>query len=103
MLAHQQRCLLPEDVLAAHQLSPGHVIQHPEAIGPVRVALAAEGLRLLRKGGGWMPRAAIAAALPAVLARRDLRRMARAGEAPVGRRGLGDKLAVVRAGLFARV
>jgi len=103
-LAHQQRCLLPEDVLAAHQLSPGHVIQNPKAIGPVRAALAAEGLRLLRAGGGWMPRASIAAALPSVLARRDLRRMAKPeGEAPIGRRGLGDKLAVVRAGLIGRV
>jgi phytoene synthase len=70
----------------------------------VRAALAAEGLRLLRAGGGWMPRASIAAALPSVLARRDLRRMAKPeGEAPIGQRGLGDKLAVVRAGLIGRV
>ncbi|HEX7388742.1 MAG TPA: squalene/phytoene synthase family protein [Acidiphilium sp.] len=45
-----------------------------------------------------LPRTGRAAGLPAVLARRDLARLER-GEAP-GPRGLGDRLAVIAAGLF---
>jgi 15-cis-phytoene synthase len=59
--------------------------------------LVAEGLTLLRPM--QLPRAIIAAALPAVLARRDLRR---APKFPA-QRGLGDRLAVVFAGLARRV
>jgi phytoene synthase len=59
--------------------------------------IAAEGLALLRPLR--LPRHAIAAALPAVLARRDLTRV------PAIRmhRGFGDRLAVVLAGLAGRV
>jgi Phytoene/squalene synthetase len=47
------------------------------------------------------PRAAIAAALPAVLARRDLRRVRRGD--PMRPRSLGDRLAVIAAGLSGRM
>jgi len=59
--------------------------------------LAAEGLGLLQPV--TVPRHAIAALLPAVLARRDLRHVP---NFPV-QRGLGDRLAVVLAGLAGRV
>ncbi len=57
-------------------------------------ALRDEAARLLRRRA---PRAGLAAALPAVLARRDLRRPT--GPAP---RGLADRIAVVIAGLTGR-
>jgi phytoene synthase len=47
-----------------------------------------------------LPKPAIAAALPLVLARRDLRRLA-AGR--VVRRGVRDRLAVILAGIRAKV
>jgi len=68
-------------------------------------ALAAEGLAALpaaRAALRGLPRGAIAAALPLVLARRDLARLAR-GEAVPAPRGLGDRLAVVAAGLAGRI
>ncbi|MBR0671340.1 hypothetical protein GXW76_09170, partial [Roseomonas soli] len=48
-----------------------------------------------------VPRGALAAALPAVLARRDLVRLAAGRDVPG--RGLGDRLAVTLAGLRGRV
>src|SRR5262249_26458739 len=59
--------------------------------------LVEEGLALLSPV--HLPRRAIAAALPAVLAKRDLRR---APNFPL-RRGLGDRLAVTLAGLAGRI
>jgi len=99
-LARQGRCLLPEDVLGAHGLVPEAVLADPEAPRRAGVldALAGEGRALLREGAGLrLPRAAVAAALPAVLARRDLRRPG------VRERGLGDRLAVIAAGLTGRL
>ena len=102
LLARQQRCLLPLDVLAAHGLSPEAVIAAPtsEPVTRASATLAAEGQRLLEQARGTrIPRPAIAAALPAVLARRDLAR-------PVPQnpwRGIGDRVAVVRAGLAGRI
>jgi phytoene synthase len=103
VLARQGRCLLPEDVLAAHDLSPEEVIGAPTTakLAPVLRALTAEGAGLLAEGRRTRPpRAAIAAALPAVLARRDLARPPFAH--PPGR-GLGDKLAVVVGGMLGRI
>ena len=97
VLARQHRCLLPNDVLANHGLSPEAVIAQPCATPAVR--------QLAELAGSWLsvpprlPRHAIAAALPFVLARRDLRRVP---HAPL-QRGLGDRLAVVLAGLRGRL
>jgi phytoene synthase len=97
--ARQGRCLLPRDILAGHGLTPEGVVAEPHAAGVQAVMrqLAHEGLMLLTP-----PRligCAIAAALPAVLARRDL------GRAPAlsQPRGLGDRLAVMFAGIAGRV
>jgi len=96
-LARQQRCLLPNEVLAEHGLSPEAVIARPEA-GPFIPQLAEVG-RTWLAALPRLPRHAIAAALPAVLARRDLRRLP---HCPL-QRGLGDRLAVVFAGLAGRL
>ena len=94
-LAAQDRCLLPLDVLAAAGLSPEAAIASPDA------ALAAVGPGLTRAARDllaapqWLHRAVRAAALPAVLAQRDLAR------APLATpRGLGDRLSVLRAALL---
>ena len=96
-LARQGRCLLPLDVLDAHGLTAEAVIAQPDApaLLPVLRDLAADGLDCLAMGRGPLPRPYRAAALPAVLARRDLARIGRV----VHPRGLGDRLAVIRAGL----
>ena len=108
-LARQGRCLLPAEVLAAHGLSPEAV---PEALlrvpdGPamraVLAVLAASGTSLLEGGPRHLPRPVIAAALPAVLARRDLARLLRHGFAPPHGRGIGDRLAVTVAAARLRV
>jgi 15-cis-phytoene synthase len=95
VLAAQGRCLVPADVLAAHGLVPEAVTGGADPAPALRdLAETARGfLRDVR--GVRVPRPAVAAALPAVLARRDLRRL---GEAPRPR-GFGDKLAVVLAAL----
>jgi len=102
LLARQQRCLLPRDVLATHGLSPEAVIAAPasEPVLRAMASLAAEGRTLLEQARRTrVPRSAIAAALPAVLARRDL---ARPPPYPAWR-GLGDRLAVACAGLAGRI
>jgi phytoene synthase len=96
-LARQGRCMLPVDRLAARGLTPEQVVANPAAAGEVVRELAGVGLELLRPVK--LPRRAVAAALPAVLARRDLRR------APTfsAQRYLGDRLAIVAAGLTGHV
>ena len=66
---------------------------------PVLATLADRGRRLLAEAGGRLPRPLLAAALPAVLARRDLRTPA----APAGPRGLGDRVALLTAYAAGRV
>ncbi len=106
-LAGQGRCLLPQDALAAAGLTPEAVIAEPES-EVVRKAVSGlagpglDGARGVAARLRGLPRAALAAALPLVLARRDLRRLARVGRAPA-ERGLGDRLAVMAAGLRGRV
>jgi phytoene synthase len=97
--ARQGRCLLPRDILEEHGLTPEGVIAAPHAAGVQAVMrqLAHEGLMLLTPSR--VPRRAIAAALPAVLARRDLGRAPRLSLP----RGLGDRLAVVVAAIAGRV
>jgi len=109
-LAAQRRCLLPQDVLAANGLVPEAVVLNPAApaLRPALRVLAAEGQRLLAGARGLrLPRNAIAAALPAVLARRDLRRAiaspGRPPGPPPGPRGFPDRLAVTLAGLRGRL
>jgi 15-cis-phytoene synthase len=97
--ARRHRCLLPRDRLAEHALTPEQLIAEPTSPRVLALArmLAAEGTRLLRHM--HLPRSAIAAALPAVLARRDLRR---APAFPI-ERGFGDRAAVVFAAIRGRV
>ena len=100
-LAARGRCLLPEDVLGRYGLTPEAVIerQAQPRVLQVQAELAAQGLQLLRRGRATrLPRTCLAAALPAVLARRDLRRPDRSGP-----RGLGDRLALTLAGLTGRL
>jgi phytoene synthase len=99
VLARQGRCLLPVDLLAEQGFGPEAAMAAPDAT-PVRAVVAA----LARQARGWLqavPRrvSPIAAALPAVLARRDLARV----EIPPRPRGFGDRLAVTLAGLTGRV
>jgi phytoene synthase len=102
VLAARGICLLPRDLLAGHELSPEAFVNDP-AGEPARAAMIdiiREGQALL--GGGRrdaVPREAIAAILPAVLARRDLKRW----PSMAMPRQLGDRLAVVFAGLTGRV
>lgn len=96
VLARQGRCLLPVEALSAHGLSVEAVI------GGADPTAAIPGLA--RVGQGFLRAVpispvAIAAALPAVLAGRDLARP----PMPPGPRGLGDKLAVTWAGLTGRL
>lgn len=95
--ARQSRCLLPLDVLAAHRLSPDQVIADPKTAFGVAAQLSREGLSLLPHAR--LPGPVVSAALPAVLARRDLRR-ATLFPCP---RGAGDQLAVIWAGLTGRI
>ncbi|MEO9191403.1 MAG: squalene/phytoene synthase family protein [Acetobacteraceae bacterium] len=98
-LARRQLSLLPADVLARHGLSVEAAIAAP--LAPPALAAMAELAAIART---WLPapdaprppRHARAAALPTVLARRDLRR---APGIPV-ERGLADRLAVVKAALL---
>jgi 15-cis-phytoene synthase len=98
-LARHERCLLPADALAASGLVPEAVTSDPESeqAAAVRRALAEEIHPLLRQAKGLtLPRGALAAVLPAVLARRDLDRLRRGRPIPPVR-GLGDRVAVFRA------
>jgi len=99
-LARRQRCLLPADVLARHGLSVETAIAAP-LDAPALAAMR----DLAREARGWLgprdmglPREARAAALPAVLARRDLARPPPLPE----QRGFADRLAVVTVGLLGR-
>jgi phytoene synthase len=100
-LARQERCLLPADVLGAHGLTVHDILADPSQADRVVPELAEEGAILLRAGQGRFDRSVIAAALPAVLARRDLGRLLRRVSAVP--RGLGDRLAVTRAAFLRRV
>ncbi len=99
-LARQSRCVLPSDILAQHGIGADDVIADPgsAAVAAVRSQVAAVASAWLAAGRAVrLPKRAIAAALPAVLARRDL---ARSGTAP---RGLADRLAVAAAVARGRV
>ncbi len=93
------RCLLPLDALAAEGLTVAALLADPRAatVGRVLTVLAEPPRRWLAERVR-LPRASVAAALPAVLARRDLSRVGHL-TGPQGTRGIGDRLAVVGAGL----
>jgi len=76
MLARQDRCVLPLDVLRSAGLSKADLgsAAVPAAFAPVQAALAGIGREWLEDGSRTrLPRAVVAAALPGVLARYDLR------------------------------
>lgn len=100
ILARAGRCQLPEDALAAQGLTVHDVIAHrgPDQLLIVLRDLAAQAAETLRAGGGALPAPVHAAALPAVLARRDLQRIG----APITPRGLGDRLAILAAATLRR-
>ena len=95
-LARQGRCGLPDALLGVHGLTRDHVLRDPSCATPVLAELTGLALEWLRGGAGGFSGRVIAAALPAVLARRDLVRGGR-------HRGVVDRLAVVRAGLLGRI
>lgn len=95
-LARQQRCMLPVDLLATYGLTPEHVLLDPRSAHVLRPELSQLALGLLATGQGPYCRSVMPAALPAVLAQRDIARGNR-------QRGLGDKLAVVRAVLLRKI
>lgn len=102
--AAQGRCLLPADALAESGLTPDAVLAAPASAEPAIRVLAAEASAALAPPGRAtreLPPGAIAAALPAVLARRDLARLVAGRPIPTPR-GLGDRLAVTLAGLRGR-
>ena len=98
--AARGRCLLPRDRLAAVGLSAEAVIAAPASpeLAALLRDMAAEGAEALAGARRDIPRGSIAAALPSVLAGRDLARLMR-GKGAATARGIGDKLAVMLAGL----
>jgi 15-cis-phytoene synthase len=101
LLAARGRCLLPEDLLREHGLSVEAAAAAPASPSVRRVlsVLVEEGHALLARAAAVrLPRSALAAALPAVLARRDLA----CWSMPPAPRRLGDRLAVVLAAVRVR-
>jgi phytoene synthase len=102
VLARAGRCLLPASLLQAQGLSTEAAMDSPEA-----PAVRAVQDELAREGQAWLaatarrivPKGARAAALPAVLARRDFARLS----APLEPRRFGDRFAVTLAGMTGRV
>jgi phytoene synthase len=95
-LAASGRCLLPADRLAEFGLTVEQAVATPLApnLKKLRNELAATGRAMLPSGKDrCFQRDFVAAALPGVFARRDLRH----GAPDDHRRGLGDRLAVLMA------
>jgi phytoene synthase len=103
--AAQGRCLLPADRLARAGLSAEAVVAAPgaPALASLVREMAAEGLVALRGARRDVPSGCVAAALPAVLARRDLARIAAGRDGWPGGRGVMDRIAVAWAGWRGRV
>jgi phytoene synthase len=97
VLATQGRCLLPMDCLAAAGLSLEAAVADPlsPALAPVRACLARAGQAMLPLASARrLSRPVLAAGLPGVLARRDLKNGHHLSALSAGR-SFGDKLAVV--------
>ncbi len=88
--ASRGRCQIPPEILARHGLTSDQIIADPRTATGPRDELAQEAHRLLGPPQRFR-RPILAAALPSIFARRDLHRP------PRDARGLGDKLAVLRA------
>ena len=99
-LASHGRCLLPHDLLDQHGLTPEGFIHAPSSIAgrAVLAHVAHLGRGILRDARG-VPRVALAAALPAVLARRDFAAWPRLAEP----RRFGDRAAVMLAAVTGRI
>ncbi len=100
-LARQSRTMLPADALAEAGLTDADVYADPAdpRLAPVADRLKHIGQTWLRAGGSRrLPRSVLAAALPGVLARRDLQRTH--GVEP---RTFGDKAAVTAAAALGRI
>jgi phytoene synthase len=89
------RCQIPTEVLARHQLSAAAVIADPQAATAARDELVRAARQLLGTPRRFR-RPILAAALPCVFARRDLQ------APPREPRGLGDKLAILRAATLGK-
>lgn len=94
------RCTLPDDLLSVVGTSREALLQDPEPdlLARLRPVLVQEGTRFLDRAGSLrLPRERIAAALPLVLAIRDLRRAATPSTQILRSpgRGIGDRLAVL--------
>jgi phytoene synthase len=103
-LAVRGRCQLPADLLEQAGTSVHQAIATPQTpeVASVLRRLATEGERFLAQPAvRRIPRVYVAAALPAVLARRDFRRGSDTSDP--GPRRLADRLAVIWAGLTGRV
>ncbi len=91
------RCPLPDDLLRQAGSSTEAVLRETSIDPAVLAPLRAAGLDWLAEAGRLrLGRAGIAAALPAILARRDL---GRATDGDLPGRGLGDRLALTAAWL----
>jgi phytoene synthase len=99
-LASQGRCMLPQDLLMQHGLSPEAFIYDPASVSAraVLALVVREGVGFLRSARR-VPKAVVAAALPAVLARRDFAHWPNVSQP----RRLGDRLAVLVSALTGRV
>lgn len=98
LLASRGRCLLPLDLLAEAGLTLEEAIADPAATQPLARRLAAQALAGLPKPRRW-PRPLLAAALPAIAARRDLARIAAGRPAA---RGTGDRLSILLGWVLSR-
>lgn len=99
-MLHAGRCTLPDDLLAVIGTSREALLQDPEPdlLARLRPVLVQEGIGFLDRAGSLrLPRDRIAAALPLVLAIRDLRRAATPSTQALRsrQRGIGDRLAVL--------
>ena len=100
-LARQSRTMLPADALAEAGLADADVFADPSdpRLAPVASRLRVAGQTWLRNARKQrLPRSVLPAALPGVLARRDLRR-----DRQVEPRTLGDKMAVTFAAAAGRI
>ena len=104
-LARAGRCLLPAAPLGELGLTREGVMAEPELAAPLIRAMAEEGAARLAEArieARRLPRALLAATLPAVLAGRDFARIARGADTALAR-GLADRAALIAAGLRGRV